>query len=76
MTHPIPWTPYFGHYHKIEYDVQLASGEVVRRCWPNGGDFHGFGGRVVSGDEVEAVRPWLPEAFLAKCSATDAQEVH
>lgn len=42
MTDIAEWAPYTGEYEKKWYNVMLATGEVIRDCWPNAGGFHSF----------------------------------
>lgn len=31
------WQDYNGYYEKRMQDIQLANGDIVYMCWPNGG---------------------------------------
>lgn len=42
MSELTDWQPYSGEYNKGWYNVKIATGEVVRDCWPNAGGFHSF----------------------------------
>lgn len=42
MSELTDWQPYSGEYDKGWYNVKIATGEVVRDCWPNAGGFHSF----------------------------------
>ena len=54
------FTPYTGDYDKRFYDVKLADGTIIPRCWPNAGKLVAMDGSGRMWDENDSI--WIRPA--------------